>query len=218
MSAESLLSHRVLMPDNAGPSQHPTLILLHGRGADEEDLLGLVPMLDERLLVLSVRAPIVWNEGGGYTWYDVGQIGVPEGASFMSSYNELQYFVQGALERYPINKDRLFLLGFSMGAVMSLAMGLTHPELFRGIAAHSGYVPEGTPLALTADTRGSTDFLVLHGTEDPVIPIMMAHRAKEFLRGAGVRFQYHEYPIGHQISEESLTTVREWMQPLIEGT
>ena len=200
------------MPENAGARIHPTLFLLHGRGADEEDLLGLVPMLDERLLVVSVRAPIAWEEGGaGYTWYHVGQIGTPEATSFMASYGALDNFVEDAVQSYPVDKNHLFLLGFSMGAVMSLAIGLTKPRLFRGIAAHSGYVPEGTPLALLPKISAPTEFLVSHGTGDPVIPLVMAHRAQEILRAAGARLTYREYPIGHQISEESLADASTWL-------
>ncbi|MEE8112746.1 MAG: hypothetical protein V3T23_00185, partial [Nitrososphaerales archaeon] len=113
------LVHRILPPENSTSTTHPTLIMLHGRGADEEDLLGLVPYLDERLFILSVRAPFPFPYGGGYTWYDIGTVGTPEPTMFKESCEKLSTFVHDALANYPIDAPHIYLLGFSMGTVMS---------------------------------------------------------------------------------------------------
>jgi phospholipase/carboxylesterase len=201
------------MPEAAGAGPHPLLVLLHGRGADEEDLLSLAPVLDERLLVLSVRAPQPF-EGGGYTWYDLGgPVGQPEQVSFAASSKALMDFLQVAVAGYPVDPGRVFLFGFSMGAVMSLALSLTRPELFRGVCAHSGYVPEGVPIRW--DALAGPEYFLLHGTEDPVIPVVMARRAQRLFAASNARFFYREYPMQHQISEESLSDIREWIHRLL---
>jgi phospholipase/carboxylesterase len=215
---ESTLFHVVAAPRAATTLVHPTLILLHGRGADEEDLLGLSSYLDKRFLILSVRAPFPFDYSGGFTWYDIDEVGMPEPGKFKSSYDMLSTFVGDALAHYPICKKQLYLLGFSMGTVMSYALALTQPTLFRGVVANSGYVAEGTHLAYQWNQLANTDFLVTHGTNDPVIPVQLARRAKELLEAAHARYEYQEYQMAHQISEESLRYVSAWLTRHIDAT
>lgn len=212
------LIHRVLMPEHPSAERHPTVIMLHGRGADEEDLLGISRALDPRLLILSVRAPYPFAYGGGYTWYDVGEVGTPEPTMFASSYDALVEFVSRACTAYPVDTGRLFLYGFSMGSVMSFALGLTLPERFRGVVANSGYVPERTHLAFRWDGLAATSFFIAHGTQDPIIPVALARRAQELFAASNAPVSYAEYPMGHEISERSLSDTVGWMAPLLTGS
>jgi phospholipase/carboxylesterase len=199
-----ILEHRVLVPQGAPAAKHPTVIMLHGRGADEEDLIGLATYYDPRLLVLSVRAPYPFAHGGGYTWYDVGAVGTPDPAMFRLSYDRLSQFVDEAIREYPVDPSRVYLLGFSMGTVMAFALSLTRPELFRGVIANSGYVPEGTHLAFRWRELGNLAYFIAHGREDPVIPIDFARRAKRLFEESTAKVEYREYEMGHEIGEESL--------------
>jgi phospholipase/carboxylesterase len=194
------------------------LILLHGRGADEEDLLGLSSYLDKRFLIIGVRAPYPFPYGGGFTWYDADVVGTPDPDMFSASYEKLSTFVTETLDRYPIDPRQLYLLGFSMGTVMSYALALTHPELYRGVVANSGYVPEETHLTYLWDKLEKTEFFVAHGTEDPVIPILAGRRAKELLGRAHARFDYREYLMGHEISEQCLTDFSGWLTRHLDAT
>jgi phospholipase/carboxylesterase len=103
-----------------------------------------------------------------------------------------------------VDPSRVYLLGFSMGTVMAYALSLTRPELFRGVIANSGYVPEGTHLSFRWQELANLGYFIAHGTEDPVIPIDFAHRAQKLFAGSNAHVEYREYPMGHQISEESL--------------
>ena len=205
-----------MLPKAAASGTHPTLILLHGRGADEEDLLGLTPMLDDRLLILSVRAPHTWPEGGGYTWYDVDATGTPEPSTFGKSYDALFRFIDDALRHYPVDRKRVALLGFSMGAVMSYALSLTLPDLFGGVVAHSGYVPERTSLHYRWQDLSFVRFFIAHGTADPVIPVQLARRAQELFVASNATIEYREYPMGHEISEQSLADAAAFLRGLID--
>lgn len=216
-SIEPTLYHRVVQPRKPHPSSNPTVILLHGRGADEEDLLGLASYLDERLLVLSVRAPYQFQFGGGYTWYDAGETGTPEPTMFKSSYDKLTAFIDDALVHYAVDKRKVYLLGFSMGTVMSYALALTRPTTFRGVVANSGYVAEDTHLTYLWNQIASTDFFVAHGTEDPVIPVQRARRARQLLEARNARVEYREYPMAHQISEESLGDSGRWLKQRLDN-
>jgi phospholipase/carboxylesterase len=207
----SALDHRIIVPKRTTASSHPTILMLHGRGADEEDLLGLAQYFDSAWLILSARAPFAFSPGGGYTWYDVGTVGTPEPAMFRTSYDKLSTFLDDALNGYPVDPKRLYLLGFSMGTVMSYALALTRPRLFRGVMANSGYVPEDTHLAFLWHELDDLDIFIAHGIFDPVIPIGFARRAKELFAKSNAHLTYREYPMAHQISEESLSDVVAWL-------
>jgi len=207
----SALEHRILLPEHPTASSHPTIIMLHGRGADEEDLLGLSRYFGGNWLILSVRAPYPFSLGGGYTWYDVGTVGTPEPKMFRASYDKLSTFVADAMKAYPVDPKRLFLLGFSMGTVMSYALALTRPPMFRGVMANSGYVPEGTHLTFLWNELAELDVFIAHGIHDPVIPIEFGRRAKELLAQSNAHVTYKEYPMAHQISEESLSDLATWI-------
>jgi phospholipase/carboxylesterase len=209
------LEHRVLLPEGGETAKHPTVIMLHGRGADEEDLIGLAKYYDPRLLILSVRAPYPFADGGGYTWYDVGAVGTPDPVMFRLSYDRLSHFVDDALHAYPVDPSCVILLGFSMGTVMAFALSLTRPELFRGVIANSGYVPEGTHLSFRWRELGNLAYFIAHGREDPVIPIDFARRAKRLFEDSTAQVEYREYDMVHEISEESLRDSAAFLEGLL---
>lgn len=215
---DSVLHHRVVMPRDTTAPLHPTLILLHGRGADEEDLLGLSPYLDKRFMITGVRAPYPFPYSGGFTWYEVGEVGTPDPVMFKSSYEKLFSFISGFIEQYPVDKKQVYLLGFSMGTVMAYALALTQPSLFRGVVANSGYLAEDTQLTYFWNQLGNLEFFVAHGSQDPVIPVQMARRAKEVLEAGHAHFEYKEYPMAHEISEESLQDFSLWLARRLDST
>lgn len=212
---KSSLLHKVAPLNGIQAEAYPTLILLHGRGTSEDDLLGLLPFLDERFFVISARAPFEFPFGG-YTWYEILEAGSPDPRQFAESYDRLSAFIDGVKKGYPVDADRLFLLGFSMGSVMSLALALTKPNVVKGVVAHSGYIPENTPLKFDWNHLSATSFFVAHGTLDPIIPVDFGRRAKTLLSAAHADLTYHEYSIGHQISEESLNDLSLWLQTKLD--
>jgi phospholipase/carboxylesterase len=199
----STLIHRVLRPEGPHAERHPALIMLHGRGADEEDLIDLARQYDPRFLVVSARAPMAYPSGG-FTWYDVGTAGSPEPVTFRASCEKLWQFADDVIASYPVDPAYVFLLGFSMGTVMSYALSLSRPSLFRGVVAQSGYVPEGTHLEFRWGETGHMAYFISHGTDDDVIPVAFARRAKELFHGSPAAITYREYPGGHSIAEECL--------------
>jgi len=205
------LIHRVLPPEaSAGVARHPAVIFLHGRGADEEDLLGVAPLLDPRFFLLSVRAPYPFP-GGGYTWYDLEQVGTPDPATFHAGYRKLSGFLDDALGGYPIDPRRVCLFGFSMGSVMSYALALSRPHAIRAVAAASGYLPEIPGLKYRWKDLTETEFFITHGTEDPVIPVAMARRARELMAASAATVTYREYPMAHTLGEQALADVVAWI-------
>ncbi len=196
--------------DRPSDGQHvPGLLLLHGRGADEADLMGLEGALDPRLTIVSARAP--FRLGPGFAWYGMSEVGRPDLDTMRASVRELDAFIDGMPEAYGIDPARLYLMGFSQGAVMSAAMALLKPHAVRGALLHSGYVPANAGLDFTPEPARGKPFFLAHGKYDDVIPVTFGRDSHEYLEEAGADVVYREYPIGHTISEESLYDLAEWL-------
>ena len=192
----------------------PGLLLLHGRGADEADLMGLEGALDPRLTIVSARAP--FRLGPGFAWYGMSEVGKPDFDTLRASVRELDAFIDGLPEAYGIDPARLYLMGFSQGAVMSAAMALLKPEAVRGALLHSGYVPANAGLGFSHEAAQGKPFYLAHGKYDDVIPVTFGRDSHEYLEAAEAGVVYREYPIGHTISEESLYDLAEWLSARID--
>ncbi len=212
---ESSLAHKIIPPRTKSSEKAPALVLLHGRGANEDDLLGLAEYFDERLFIIAARAPFNFQFGGGYTWYDILEVGRPEPNMFAESYRKLTTFFEDVLKGYPVDHSKIFFLGFSMGTMMSYAVALTRPASVAGVLANSGYIPEETDLKFEWEAIRGKPFFVAHGTSDPVIPVTFGRRSRELLEKAQATVTYHEYEMGHEISEESLKDMMEWLGEML---
>jgi phospholipase/carboxylesterase len=198
----------------AGGEPEGLLVLHHGRGTSEQDLLGLADLLDpgRRLRVVTPRAPLQLPGSPGYHWYLVPRVGYPDPETFEAARAALAELHDGLWEETGIGPERTVLGGFSMGAVMSYAMGLgAERPAVAGILAFSGFVPtvEGWEPAL-AD-RTETRAFVSHGRNDPVIGIEFAERARELLSEGGLDVTYRESELGHQIDPVHLREAASWL-------
>jgi phospholipase/carboxylesterase len=217
MSNEQALSltHQVVPARQPVSGASPGLLLLHGRGANELDLLGLAEELDPRLTVISVRAP--HRRSVGYHWYDLINVGVPEPTSYTVGRERLEQFVGEAVARYGLDPARLYLLGFSQGAMMAGGLALVMPERIAGAVMLSGYLPLQQGLAVNeAGLRGQA-FFVAHGTYDSVIPVRYAREARDYLTRVGADLIYREYPIEHYVSPDELAEVAAWLTARLDG-
>ena len=190
------------------------LVLHHGRGSDEQDLLGLADVLDRerRLHIVTPRAPLQLPGSPGYHWYVVPRVGYPDPTTFHAAYAKLAALHDELWERTGIGPDRTVLGGFSMGSVMSYSLGLGPDRPGpAGILAFSGFIPtvEGWHPGLA--TRESTRVFIAHGRRDPVMSIDFAHRARELLEGAGLPVAYHESDAAHHIDPAHLEPARGWL-------
>jgi len=191
------------------------LVLHHGRGTDERNLLLLADALDpeRRLHVAAPRGPLTLPGGPGYHWYRVPRVGYPDPASFHSAYRELAAFHDELWQRTGIAPERTVLGGFSMGAVMSYALGLPAERPSpAGLMAFSGFIPtvEGWQPSL-ADRRQLRVFIA-HGRRDEVIAIDFARSARELLESGGLDVDYHESNAGHQIDIVDVTAAAGWLK------
>jgi phospholipase/carboxylesterase len=191
------------------------LILHHGRGADEHDLLTLADVLDpeRRLHVVTPRAPLTLPSSPGYHWYLVPRVGYPDPESFDAARRTLGELHDELWERTGLTPEQTVLGGFSMGAVMSYVLGLdVERPAPRGILAFSGFIP--TVEGWQPDLAGRTGVRVFiaHGRRDQVIAIEFAHAAASRLREAGLQVEYRESDAGHHIDPRELPQAGTWLR------
>jgi phospholipase/carboxylesterase len=215
MTSQGLV--RTTVPARAGQPPHPGLLLLHGRGADEHDLLPIAYELDPRLYVVSARAPFRFPYGG-YMWYDLDPrgVGYPDDATLEQSLQQLRALLAEISSELPIDPGRLFIGGFSMGAAMSAALALTEPERLVGGIVLSGYLPLHAGLRIENDKVAGHPVFAAHGIYDPVIPIQFGRMTRDALARFPVELTYKEYPIGHEIGGEELADLRAWLSGVLD--
>ncbi|MCH7549826.1 MAG: prolyl oligopeptidase family serine peptidase, partial [Candidatus Krumholzibacteriota bacterium] len=144
--ANGPLEHVSKAPENPGDDPSPAVVLIHGRGTNEQDLLPIAAQLPDELHVLSVRAPDRLQ--GGYTWYELDlsagglHASQPHKDELRRSLDLLSDFVEWAIEEYALDPERIGLLGFSQGSIMSLAALCEQPEAYSWIVALNGYLAE----------------------------------------------------------------------------
>ncbi|MDX6603533.1 MAG: phospholipase/carboxylesterase [Solirubrobacterales bacterium] len=203
---------RLERPATAAPEG--LLVLHHGRGTDEGDLLRLADFLDpgQRLRVVTPRAPLQLPGSPGYHWYLVPRVGHPDHDSFHAARAALADLHDELWEESGVGPERTVLGGFSMGSVMSysMALGADRPPV-AGILAFSGFVPtvEGWEPSF-ADRQGTRAFIA-HGRRDPVMDVDFARRARDLLEDGGLDVTYRESDIGHQIDPSHLSDAAAWL-------
>jgi phospholipase/carboxylesterase len=209
------LPHLIQLPAHSEsaqtPALHPTILALHGRGSNEEDLIGLAPHLPDGLLWISPRAPLVLGPGS-YEWYRVRVIGMPDPDQVLAALETIDRFINEILSAYPIDPQELFLLGFSQGSLLSMGYALGHPSRVAGVIAQSGYIPTSVNLPLDEAGIKGKPFLLTHGEQDTLIPVEWGRASRDRLQGLGVDLTYHEFPMGHSVSMESLAVVNAWLE------
>jgi phospholipase/carboxylesterase len=204
---------RTVEPRSITPGQEPPLVvLLHGIGADEHDLLPLAAHLDPRLRVTSVRAPQSYAVGSAWFHIDFRRDGtiVPDVAQARAALVDLVQWL-------PAPPARTFLLGFSQGAMMALGVLGAAPERLAGVVALSGRSPDGLFEATASpDAIARVPVLLAHGTHDDVLPVANGRQTEALLAGRVHDLTYREFPIGHGISDEEFSLVAAWISARLD--
>ncbi len=190
------------------------LVLHHGRGTEERDLLGLADVLDpeRRLRVVTPRAPLSLPGSPGYHWYLVPRVGFPDHDSFHAARAALAELHDEFWEETGVGPERTVLGGFSMGSVMSYAMALgADRPAAAGILAFGGFVPTVEGWEPVFDDRRATRAFIAHGRRDPIIEVGFAQRARDLLEAGGLDVTYRESDVGHQIDPTHLADATAWL-------
>jgi phospholipase/carboxylesterase len=201
----------------------PLLVLLHGIGADELDLLPVADALDPRLLAVSLRAPYE-AEPMGYAWYALDWRTTPPTPRVdqaEASRAALAAFLPELASRAGADPERVFLFGFSQGAAMALAVALTRPELLRGAIVHSARVLPGLERPerrAPPEALARLEALVIHGIDDDVIPVAAGREIRDLAAPLlGERLTYREHEAGHFVTADSVGDAARWVAARLDS-
>jgi len=201
----------------------PTIILLHGYGADEYDLLSFAEAFDPRFLTISIQGPYALPQGGR-AWYDLRATltgFTPDDPTRLASETKLATDLPEIVKLEGGNLNNLFILGFSQGAAMTYSLvgkGLLNAESIqlRGVITLSGYIPEDTKVAIQNKDLSGQRFFVGHGLHDELIPSVAADTAESILTSAKASVEKRLYPIPHGVNELELADVAQWLARILE--
>jgi len=200
------LVHTLYEPAGEGP--HPTLIAMHGFGASALDLLGLAPYIaDGQFMVICPQGPLEVPIGPtrGYAWFPIRMGSPPDRDAIDEANKAATEFLNTALQKYPVDRKKLVILGFSQGGMMAYRLAIRNPSKFAALVALSTYLPPelknevSDPEALEA-----LPTLVMHGRADDMIEVTRARQSVETLRSLKVPLTFREYDCGHEITAEAL--------------
>jgi phospholipase/carboxylesterase len=216
-SLQTDLPLQYLEQANPDSRNQPLVIFLHGYGSNEEDLFGIKDQLPAQYTYVSVRGPQALDEDS-YQWFHKKGEGAYDGetADLNSSARLIADFITQATAKYHTQSDKVFLVGFSQGAIMSYEVGLRHPEWVRGIAALSGKVLPVLRSELKADKkRERLAIFIGHGTADQRLPYTDGSEADNLLQRLGLKPEFHAYPgIGHTITANEMQDLNSWLLKL----
>ncbi len=202
------------LPPRSG-AKGDILILLHGYGSNEKDLLQLAPLLSDNLHFISTRAPLRLSPDR-YGWFPIefrqGEIIINrEGAR--KAKKPLIDCIRHIIREHNPPQGKVLLMGFSQGADMSYLTALAEPSLLHGVIAVGGKFPEAaTLLNRNPEVLREVPFLVIHGKYDDVIPVKNGRKSQRWLERHLDKLEYREYPMGHEINIDAVNMIRDWLR------
>ncbi len=212
-----VLQHQIRQP-KISIDKPPLLLLMHGFGSNEADMFSFADALDERLLVVSARAPYTISEGK-YKWYDLSitETGrTINEAQAEESRKLILKFIDQLIAKYKVDQRKIFVGGFSQGAILSFSVGLTTPDKIKGIAAFSGHILENiAPMYGSKNKLKNFHAFVSHGRQDQVLPYSDALKSQATLTELGVQLDFKSYDTAHTISQQNFMDFLSWLNGLL---
>lgn len=197
-------------------SDHPPLLLLlHGRGSNEQDLLNFTAAFTQEMVVVSPRAPLVLGTDK-YSWYTLDRSSgeLEYNAEELEwSCNDLVEFTSSMIEKYKANPEKVYVAGFSQGSILSLGLALRHPDIFKAAMCWSGQLYDEFKANLkSVNADNSQKFFISHGNNDNVLPAKYVKADAAYLKSLGYRITERYYESGHTISQENYNDIVQWVR------
>jgi phospholipase/carboxylesterase len=207
------LIHRVLRPEGTGP--HPTVVMLHGRGGNEDVMWIFSRALPKGWLVLAPRG-IKPDLEEGYAWHPRQRDEWPTLTQFEEATAAVTRFVHALPELYDADPHHIYLMGFSQGAATSYATAMGDPKLIQGIAGLVGFVPVACDAAIAMSALRGLPIYMAAGKRDPLIPVERTESCAKTLREAGADLTYREYDSGHRLNAQAMRDLKAWWRAQAE--
>ncbi|CAZ98213.1 alpha/beta fold hydrolase [Zobellia galactanivorans] len=216
MTTAPLSLEHLIRPSSLKEGKAPVLFMFHGYGSNEEDLFSFAPELPEELCIISVRAPYPL-EPFGYAWYainfDAQQGKWSDDEQAKSSRDKIVAFIDEACATYALDAERVTILGFSQGTILSYAVAISYPEKIKNVVALSGYINEAIlKEGYQEKDHSNLKIYASHGQVDQVIPPEWAQKAPEFLKNLDIDHLYEEFPVGHGVAPQNFHSFKKWLE------
>ncbi len=195
--------------------KNPLLLLLHGFGSNEEDLFSFASELPDEYFIVSARAPI--DNFSGYAWYsinfDADEKKFSNHEEARVSRDLIANFIDELIDKYEIDTQKVTLIGFSQGTILSYSIALSYPEKMSRVVGLSGYLN----LEIVKENYADKDLshlkmFISHGTADQVIPVDWARKAPAVLNSLKIETVYKEYAVGHGVSPQNFYDFKNWLE------
>ncbi len=212
---KNLSLYHIVRESKSKIEKAPLLILLHGYGSNEEDLFSFASELPDDYFIISLRAPYDLQPYG-HSWYDIHFTSDNEKFSndeqAIQSRELISTFIDEVIEVYPVDPEKITLIGFSQGTILSYSVALSYPEKIKNVVALSGYLNENILIDNYKDKDHSNlNFFISHGNADQVIPNSWANKAPVFLQKLNIKNSYQEYPVGHGVAPQNFYDFKNWL-------
>ncbi len=214
------LVYQIKMPAK-GAAKAPVIILLHGYGSNETDLFDIANALDDRYIVFSVRAPFKGKEIG-YSWYGLEFL---PNKQLKHNFKEMKEsrlkilsFISNACKAYKSDSTKVFIMGYSQGAIMAYDLALNAPKKIKGVLILSGMLPEEVkPTKADWSSINKVHYFIAHGNSDNVIDIKEAEKAVSYLKEKGNKeINYKNYEMPHALTGNELNDIKKWLKKQID--
>ncbi|MBQ0138828.1 MAG: esterase [Kurthia sp.] len=189
-------------PKNAETGKlYPAVFLLHGMGSNEKDLPVLLNDIKDECHIFSLQGPIL--EGQGYAFFTIEEFGKPQRNVFDQVVLHIKAFVDEAIQEYAIDANKVFLMGFSQGAILTQTLSLViGGERLAGTVALSGYLPQHVKEEYGKHSVKGLPMLITHGTMDYVLPFHWGQASRDFFEEYNADVQFMEFEDGHGVTPE----------------
>lgn len=188
---------------------YPALFMMHGIGSNEQNMLALVDGLEDQFYIFSIRGHL--PQPPGYAFFTIQGYGKPHREVFDQAVHNLTSFIDYATDQYPIDRSRLYLLGFSQGAILAKTLGLTLGNRIRGIVALSGYIPGFVKEEYNKQAVDQLSVFISHGQFDNILPYEWGVESNEYYRELGANVTFHTYEEGHTVSVGNQQDFTKWL-------
>jgi len=193
---------------------YPSLILIHGYGSNMDDLFSFSNYLPEKYTIISLQAPLELPLGGG-AWYSINfdsnlkkwSDNIEALNSLSQIKDQLDYFIS----TYELKQEDIGLMGFSQGAILSWALLLDYPFLFRRAICMSGYINQEILQKSLGEYRDVLAYCS-HGLNDSTIPYEWAQKSIGLLMENNPKVFFNTYPNGHNVSPENFESILNWIK------
>ncbi|MCQ6274497.1 dienelactone hydrolase family protein [Bacillus sp. V3B] len=213
---EAPMIYSLRKPKQIDPNKtYPALFLIHGIGSNEQNMFPLAEGLEEQFYIFSIRGPL--TQPPGFAYFTIEGYGKPHRDVFKQAVSKLTSFIDYASEQYSLDRNQLYLLGFSQGAILSMSLALTMGSRIKGIVALSGYIPNIVTEDYDVKPVNELSAFISHGEMDQILPYQWGVQAQEYFKQLGANVSFQTYQEGHTVSLQNQQDFKKWILDRLEN-